>query len=527
MGTVGLILRLPCYPLRSPESGDPDPSHYAFSDAFLLDCVDEFSGPQQMWEVMGRGNQGAAEAVLTAAARLDERYLGQVYALFMLGRAQQAIAAQDERGLLALLAEDEGLAGARDLQGRSLWHHLAGAEGSAQLLEALLGAVADPGRWVDLTDRTGNTSLHLAVEHEQPAAMALLLRAGADPNLQNHDPSKYSSTGSWSIKARDVGFAIPVPQKHQTPLHIAADQGSAELVRLLLVHRGREPLQLGLRDSSGATPLHLALEAQVGQGWARRGTVHCMGEGWQVGRWRWKRSSGRACGPAAPGGRRSCPAEPGSKRVAQPAAPTGGDSVHGWEVERWEVVLGVACRHRGGRPQRRLARLMGWLAGVVAAAPPLTSVLVLTAVRRRRARRWSRPCWGREPTLRPAWATAARPCTSAAVQAWPAWRNCSCAQGKWTWRALGRRAGCPCSSPPAAARWRACGCCCSMAPTQRRCARERQPWKSPASTSVQHAWRRWSRQRQRHRREGDDARAAVLLLCVAKILAARLFHSTP
>jgi ankyrin repeat protein len=61
---------------------------------------------------------------------------------------------------------------------------------------------------------------------------------------------------------------MQVPSLHQTPLHIAAEAGDVEMVQLLL---GRGAT-LDLRDASGSTPLHLALEAQVG----RRECGNCL-----------------------------------------------------------------------------------------------------------------------------------------------------------------------------------------------------------------------------------------------------------
>lgn len=49
--------------------------------------------------------------------------------------------------------------------------------------------------------------------------------------------------------------------------HIAAEAGDLDMLALL-VQRGAT---LDIRDTSGATPLHLALEAQVGGGWGAVG----------------------------------------------------------------------------------------------------------------------------------------------------------------------------------------------------------------------------------------------------------------
>ncbi len=43
--------------------------------------------------------------------------------------------------------------------------------------------------------------------------------------------------------------------------HIAAEAGGHEVMRVLL----REGAKLDIRDTAGSTPLHLALEQQVGE----------------------------------------------------------------------------------------------------------------------------------------------------------------------------------------------------------------------------------------------------------------------
>eukprot|EP00887_Chlorella_sp_A99_P003100 scaffold9.g3100.t1 len=302
---------LSAYVRRHPDSDERDPGACAFTDAFLLDCVDDFDSPRQarareMWEVMGAGNLPAVRALVTRAAQLDNHYLGQVYALYILSRAQRAIDAGDAGALLALLKEDRGLAGARDLRGRSVWHRLAlasaagedeggggggaaaveGARGGERLLAALLAVVEGPAAYLDLPDREGNTPLHLAIEGGRLGAARRLLEAGADANARNRDASKYAG-GEWSVRLRGLDFAIPVPVDHQdaeavrllldvgaspsvpmgdigAPLHCCCAAGAADLVSLLLA-AGAADVDAPGKD--GWRPLALA---------ARRGTAACV-----------------------------------------------------------------------------------------------------------------------------------------------------------------------------------------------------------------------------------------------------------
>ncbi|EFN50721.1 hypothetical protein CHLNCDRAFT_142585 [Chlorella variabilis] len=342
---------LTAYVTRHPASDERDPAAYSFTDDFLLEAVDDFESREEMWEVLGKGNGGAVAGVVTVAARLDRRYCGQLQALALLSRARRLLAAADagaesaagageEQGgaaeagqrLVELLRREEGLAAARDMDGRSLWHNLV-AGGHLQLLRQLLPVAATAGftgaapaaaaagggdggpgelqeghgglqpaqqlgeadgqeqqqnggtsgqqqaagkpHCLDLPDAAGNTPLHLAADTAQLEAAQLLLDYGASPDVQNRrvwrggsgggggsssactDTSRYAA-GGWSVRARGLDCAVPVPSLHQAPLHVAAEGGDLGMLRLLA---GRGAL-LDLRDTSGSTPLHLALEAQ-------------------------------------------------------------------------------------------------------------------------------------------------------------------------------------------------------------------------------------------------------------------------
>ena len=424
-------------PACSPASDERDPAAYSFTDDFLLEAVDDFESREEMWEVLGKGNGGAVAGVVTVAARLDRRYCGQLQALALLSRARRLLAAADagaesaagageEQGgaaeagqrLVELLRREEGLAAARDIDGRSLWHDLvagehlqllrqllpvaaaAGFTGAAPAAAAAGGGDGGPGELqeghgglqpaqqlgeadgqeqqqnggtsgqqqaagkphcLDLPDAAGNTPLHLAADTAQLEAAQLLLDYGASPDVQNRrvwrggsgggggsssactccamccpvlglgctagyrhrlplptpalplphacppthprrlpcrDTSRYAA-GGWSVRARGLDCAVPVPSLHQAPLHVAAEGGDLGMLRLLA---GRGAL-LDLRDTSGSTPLHLALEAQVG-GWGRLvgggGTVGCRGSRLWL--------AGRAAGAGGRAGERSvCP----------------------------------------------------------------------------------------------------------------------------------------------------------------------------------------------------------------------------
>jgi ankyrin repeat protein len=94
---------------------------------------------------------------------------------------------------------------------------------------AALRSVVKGGGNVNAPQGDGMTALHWAAEHSDAAAVALLLKAGADPRAMTR-----------------IG--------QHTPLHIAAKSGAAEVVRLLVDARA----DVRALTTTGAAPLHFA-----------------------------------------------------------------------------------------------------------------------------------------------------------------------------------------------------------------------------------------------------------------------------
>jgi uncharacterized protein len=170
-----------------------------------------------------------------------------------------AIKSGDLDALNALLADDPGLASARE-EGVSavlvsLYHRqdatreallAAGAE-IGPLEAAALGRLdgLDPGaRGAD-----GFTALHLAAFFGGADAVRALLEAGADANVDAENPlrvrplhSAVASRDRESVRALLEAGAEPnvVQQGGFTPIHGAAHAGDAEMVRILLKY-GADP----------------------------------------------------------------------------------------------------------------------------------------------------------------------------------------------------------------------------------------------------------------------------------------------
>ncbi len=103
---------------------------------------------------------------------------------------------------------------------------------------------------VSSRDKLGNTPLHIAALHDQPAIAAMLIANGADVNAQN-DPD-----------AREVKAASYYNKKAygETPLTLALlSFHHKEMVELLLTHGADPNVTMHIQD----TPLHRAVERDL------------------------------------------------------------------------------------------------------------------------------------------------------------------------------------------------------------------------------------------------------------------------
>ena len=141
------------------------------------------------------------------------------------GQAFQAAWGGDIEAMRRLIAQDPGLANARQCPAGATPLHVAAERGHDDVVRLLLEA----GATVDSRRIEGLTPLHLAAGVGRFATVRRLLAAGADPNSRE--------SGGW------------------TPLHRAASQGHDNVVRLLLP-LGADPRAM---DDQRATPLEYAV----------------------------------------------------------------------------------------------------------------------------------------------------------------------------------------------------------------------------------------------------------------------------
>ncbi|TQW09252.1 ankyrin repeats (3 copies) domain-containing protein [Cordyceps javanica] len=157
-------------------------------------------------------------------------------------------------------------------QRHSTAFHFAAAKGNLELIQLLLEWKADP----KATDRDGNTSLHLAADHEQ----ANRSRPPPPCNMKLYGRKGYGRSAAGAASNRDLTCfrvlldnglkADAANSEGLTPLHIAAGAGSLEKMDLLL-ERGAK---LEAVDGYECTPLHYAIimeQDQAAEQLARRG----------------------------------------------------------------------------------------------------------------------------------------------------------------------------------------------------------------------------------------------------------------
>ncbi|HEY9450183.1 MAG TPA: ankyrin repeat domain-containing protein [Gemmatimonadaceae bacterium] len=205
----------------------------AFFDAVRrgdVEAVDELLHDQA--SLASATNEGGVSALLWAfyngQPRIAERLLASGVELNIF----EAAAAGDASRASALLARDPLLADANSPDGFSALG-LAAFFGRPEVLTLLLNEGADPNAASRNAMRV--TPLHSAAAHGEPQTslrmMEILLRSGADPNVQQH--------GGW------------------TPLHQAAAHGRIEAVALLLAH-GADSTSASV---NGKTPAEMAAAA--------------------------------------------------------------------------------------------------------------------------------------------------------------------------------------------------------------------------------------------------------------------------
>lgn len=192
----------------------------------------------------------------------------------------RAVCEQDDIGLRLLLEGKAQIHGGlewRDFDGRTALHH-ACALGSAEMVECL----CENGAHTYALDRFGDEPIDLALRKGSDTIVAYLQRRGGTANAA---PSLTYPIGVLcglvhALDAQGVERLLDAQgcdinetdHRHQSALHVAAGQGSARMVELLLSHKA----DVTLRDVKGSTALQNAVDArhlEVAQSLVQHGAV--------------------------------------------------------------------------------------------------------------------------------------------------------------------------------------------------------------------------------------------------------------
>ncbi|KAM6986089.1 uncharacterized protein ankrd50l [Aplochiton taeniatus] len=147
----------------------------------------------------------------------------------------------------------------RDAEGRPLLYLLV-LEGRFEMAALLLEKGGVP---LESRDSEGRTALHAASWQGNGEAVALLLRRGADPNAQDSQGRPPLHSVAWRghvevgrrlLEAREVNVDLACRQQGATALSIAAQEGHANIVAMLL-ERGANPDHM---DKYGRNPVKVA-----------------------------------------------------------------------------------------------------------------------------------------------------------------------------------------------------------------------------------------------------------------------------
>jgi len=133
--------------------------------------------------------------------------------------------------------------------------HDAARKGDEAKVVALLSQNPD---LVSSKDKLGNTPLHIAALHDQPAIAALLIANGADVNAHNTPLGQEVIASSYLSKKADADFNQKA--SGETPLTLALlSYHHKEMIELLLTH-GADP---NVYVHIGVTPLQRAIERDL------------------------------------------------------------------------------------------------------------------------------------------------------------------------------------------------------------------------------------------------------------------------
>ncbi|OGV54294.1 MAG: hypothetical protein A2017_00395 [Lentisphaerae bacterium GWF2_44_16] len=143
----------------------------------------------------------------------------------------------------------------RNSNGTTILMHAIYMQTPLELIENLLKAGVEPG----LKDDSGDTALHCSSRNQDIRYASLILKYGADINAgdKNNRTTLYQALNNGNYKLAEflIGKGADVNiSSYESPLSLAVYNNQAELVKLILEHKGNP----NIRNSSNQTPLNIA-----------------------------------------------------------------------------------------------------------------------------------------------------------------------------------------------------------------------------------------------------------------------------
>ena len=176
-----------------------------------------------------------------------------------------AVMADEHHAVKKAVRKDPSLATQRGHAGTTLLHLVAGL-GEIDLVRFFLDRGADP----NVTNKDGDTPLHVACLAGKPDVVSYLIKKKADLNVKGVNGQTPLMAAICSQKSPEDRYCVhalllagaavnTANSQRDTPLHLAAARGKAEIVEILL-DKGADPTVKGFRDQ---TPLEVTEDGQV------------------------------------------------------------------------------------------------------------------------------------------------------------------------------------------------------------------------------------------------------------------------
>lgn len=142
----------------------------------------------------------------------------------------------------------------RSIDRRTILHHAASAN-AVDIVHFLLSQNDEVAPGVDVLDSNGFSSLHVAAQFGYLEVARLLIDAGTNVNVLSSSITM-SDDAAEAVSDSTVESEVHETTRHESPLHLAADNGHDDVVKLLLQS---QDVEIDIRNHLEQTPLLVAV----------------------------------------------------------------------------------------------------------------------------------------------------------------------------------------------------------------------------------------------------------------------------